>query len=121
MSAAGKYMCRTEYGYIHHCPGCGSRHSIAVDKPLHNKSQWHFNGNLEEPTFTPSVVIFEHGDEEIKPERCHYFISKGQIRFLQDCTHDLAGKTVDMVQINDSELRGVDRYLEDEPFQEEEG
>ncbi len=29
-------------------------------------------------------------------EQCHSFIEKGKIRFLPDCTHSLAGQTVDL-------------------------
>jgi hypothetical protein len=28
--------------------------------------------------------------------RCHTFVKNGQIEFLSDCTHELAGKTVNM-------------------------
>jgi hypothetical protein len=27
---------------------------------------------------------------------CHVFVENGKIRFLDDCTHELAGKTVDI-------------------------
>ena len=28
--------------------------------------------------------------------RCHSFVTDGKIRFLNDCTHEMAGETVDL-------------------------
>jgi len=80
---------KTDSGfYMHWCEGCQSRHMIAVEEPLSNKARWVFNGDLEKPTFTPSVRVRWPGG------CCHYFITDGQIIYLSDCTHSLAGKTV---------------------------
>jgi hypothetical protein len=51
---------------------------------------WTFDGNLEEPTFAPSVRVSWGGT----PRVCHYFIRAGRIEFCVDSTHALAGKTV---------------------------
>jgi hypothetical protein len=57
--------------------------------------QWAFNGNMEAPTFTPSVRHFIPAREG-KPEYtfCHYFITDGNICYCGDCDHELSGKTV---------------------------
>lgn len=35
--------------------------------------------------------------EQTKVEKvCHSFVTDGRIQFLADCTHDLAGLTVDL-------------------------
>lgn len=71
-----------------YCPGCEMPHSF--DK------RWTFNGNLEKPTFSPSLLVrYTWGPERIEM-RCHSFVREGKIQFLNDCTHKLAGKTVDM-------------------------
>jgi hypothetical protein len=31
-----------------------------------------------------------------KPSICHSFVTDGRIQFLNDCTHSLAGQTVDL-------------------------
>jgi hypothetical protein len=31
--------------------------------------------------------------------RCHLFITDGKIEYLADCTHELAGKTVEMEEV----------------------
>jgi hypothetical protein len=65
------------------CPGCDMPH--AVDKEI-----WTWNGDLERPTFYPSVLV-EGGTDEI---RCHSFVTVGEIEFLHDCSHKLRGRRV---------------------------
>ena len=90
---------RSSAGYIHYCPGCQEAHSYITDEG--HRVRWQFNGNLEAPTFTPSMRLFEaaHVDEG-KPvgehTLCHYFLTDGRIQFLSDCDHALAGQTVDL-------------------------
>lgn len=84
------------------CPGCDDFHQISV-------GVWTFNGDLERPTFSPSVLVggaqwgvadvFHKPNHKVaKGERtvCHSFVTGGQIQFLGDCTHTLAGQTVDL-------------------------
>lgn len=73
------------------CPGCESAHRIEIGR-------WSWNEDREAPTFTPSVLStmtpHESMRDEVPAERCHCFVESGQIRFLNDCTHELAGQTV---------------------------
>lgn len=64
------------------CPGCKCLHKF--------DARWTWNGDTERPTFTPSFLSHESGDVP----RCHSFVTDGVIRFLADCTHELAGKSV---------------------------
>ena len=89
------------------CPGCNEMHVVRV--PPHPQA-WGFNGNGDAPTFTPSVLTWgkrritddEHarimaGEKVDIPEtRCHSFVTDGRIKFLGDCTHALAGQTVEL-------------------------
>jgi hypothetical protein len=94
---------RATNGYCHWCPGCKEMHLIG--------DSWTFDGNLEVPTFSPSVKIT--GRQIIKNERgewtgewvrdgagnpidfvCHYFLTAGQFQFCGDSSHELAGQTV---------------------------
>jgi hypothetical protein len=70
-----------------YCPGCKCHHGVPV--PPH-AGAWSWNSSLNEPTLDPSVVIQRNGSV------CHSFIRDGKIMFLGDCTHALAGKTVEM-------------------------
>lgn len=100
---------------IYWCQGCESSHRIQVgDGP---GPRWGWNGNAELPTFTPSVLVTgrdftEKGEADFEawhaagcPDRngepfesvdvrCHTFITGGQVQFLSDCTHALAGQTL---------------------------
>lgn len=77
------------------CPGCGDSHSIpprSVEWP----DGWDWNGSYHHPTFSPSILRREgvtEGDDRPK-KICHSFVTDGNIRFLSDCTHELAGQTV---------------------------
>lgn len=99
MSAVGRLLRRIEEGYVHYCPGCAQvpgrspRHAIYVDQPNPmTGARWTFDGNVEAPTFAPSINVV--GD-------CHYFVRAGAIEYCADSTHPLAGRTVPMVPINE--------------------
>jgi len=82
--------------YWFRCPGgCGDHRIIVRWGASSGRSQpaWTFNGDMERPTFSPSLLV-QWKNEEAKPRVCHSFIRDGQIQFLGDCTHALAGKTV---------------------------
>lgn len=82
--------------FLVYCPGCKISHWINVNKP--NRPRWTWNGDREKPTFSPSILVrYPWGDPPVD-QRCHSFIRDGQWQFLQDCTHELAGKTVPMVE-----------------------
>lgn len=83
------------------CPGCEEMHQIPTAGP----KAWKFNGDLERPTFSPSVLITckwskqNETGETMKDQCCHFFIEDGQFRFLNDCTHKLAGVTMPMADL----------------------
>jgi len=85
--------------YLFECPGCGYSHVF--------DARWKFNGNFEKPTFTPSLLCNQHAtadDIARGIHRCHTFVTDGKIQFLSDCSHHLAGQTV---ELSDVEGRGA--------------
>lgn len=83
------------------CPGCDQYHVIRTE-PNHGGSVWEFNGDLERPTFSPSINVSWRGvpwrDEHDQPipapnGRCHFFLRRGEFHFCVDSTHDLAGQS----------------------------
>lgn len=94
------------------CPGCDTSHTVRVG----GANPWGWNGNYDKPTFTPSVLLksghycsgqegkdcwctFEARIGRPSPFKCgicHSFVTDGRIQFLGDCTHALAGQTVDL-------------------------
>lgn len=75
-------------GYLVTSPGSKTTVCFYSDK-------WTFNGDFEKPTFNPSMLIQPnnlHG-------RDHFFVKGGKIQYLSDCEHELAGQTVEMVDV----------------------
>ena len=88
--------------YTHWCPGCKEPHSIYTASPA--KAIWSFNGDVNTPSFSPSVRITYHWPDE--PEAvCHYFLTAGELKFCSDTTHELKGQTVKLPDLPD-ELQG---------------
>lgn len=89
------------------CPACNDAVRIT--------DGWEWNGDLERPTFTPSIlttgVQWGEGDGFYKPAHagvakgdkivCHSFLTDGIWNFLGDCTHNKAGQSVPMVPLPD--------------------
>lgn len=77
-----------------YCPGCKTHHGFTTKHPTF--PPWTFNGDVDKPTFTPSMLV--NGDY---PEsRCHSFVTDGKIQFLSDCFHELKNTTVDLPEID---------------------
>lgn len=93
------------------CPGCEDVHGVVIE----TENGWSWNTDLTSPTFAPSVLVraVQWGGEP-EPAKaatrrarhpnvatggqtvCHSFVTDGRIQFLGDCTHALAGQTVDL-------------------------
>lgn len=86
------------YGWSHWCPGCNDSHVIPTSTVLGDKA-WGFNGDVERPTFTPSVLNTWKNEAEGLSFCCHYVITAGSIQFCGDCTHALAGQTVPLPEL----------------------
>ena len=80
--------------YFIECPGCKTLHPFHID-PKH-KVRWDFNGDLDKPTFSPSLMV-----NQGHPSQCHSFVTDGKIQFLSDCHHGLAGQTVDLPDVEE--------------------
>jgi len=102
------------------CPGCGEPHIVNLTG-LH---AWTFNGDLEHPTLSPSVLVrrghycnnppvpgdcacdFQQRFPDEEPwdwpcSICHSYVRDGRIQFLPDSTHALAGQTVELPEIRE--------------------
>ena len=105
-----------------YCPGCKEMHQVRIEGE--GRPAWGFNGDYDRPTFTPSILVRtghyvpghesgpcwctwakenpEEADDGFKCSVCHSFVTDGQIQFLGDCTHELAGQTVPLVAREDA-------------------
>lgn len=119
MARAKRWVGPSSTGLTFRCPGCNERHSVRTSGEGDN---WSWNGSEELPTFSPSVLMRsghfipghvkdgdgcwcrynrEHPDKPAPFECCvcHSFVTDGRIQFLGDCTHALAGQTVDLPEL----------------------
>lgn len=83
-------------GYLFDCPGCLQSHIFYTERSNAGPA-WGFNQNLEKPTFNPSLIC--HWGNESGPQVCHFFVTGGNIQFLSDCTHAMAGKTTQLPEM----------------------
>ncbi len=121
MSVRARLIGTDDRRLIFRCPGCGCLHAPRVAGP----GAWTWNGSLERPTLQPSILLrtghhalgYQTGSgcwctfdaERVKVGKepsgftcgvCHSFVTDGRIQFLDDCTHALAGQTVDLPEVN---------------------
>ena len=88
-------MTRTKTGIAFWCPGCKGSHAIVTVGDHAIGPVWQWDGNVDQPTVSPSILVRANfPPEDGGPEVCHSFLRAGNIQFLGDCTHDLAGQTV---------------------------
>jgi hypothetical protein len=66
-----------------YCAGCSELHQVHVAGV--NTPVWGWDGNVEKPTFSPSILVTS------RDRKCHSFVRDGKIEFLSDCTHEFAG------------------------------
>ncbi len=83
------------------CPGCiemlggTGLHALPVNTSLKSPA-WTFDGNLERPTLSPSILTYGRAGTS---DRCHSFMRAGALEYLGDCTHSLAGTTVELPEL----------------------
>lgn len=102
MGQVSAVLRRATRGYSHWCPGCEEMHMIP--------DSWRFDGNVDRPTFTPSVRItgkqsvivagkwtgewVRDANDKAVDYCCHYILTAGTLNFCADSTHKLAGTAV---------------------------
>lgn len=94
MGQISQFLRHTNRGISHYCPACKELHSIAIDEPDPiTGDKWQWDGNIVEPTITPSLNLIWLSPMMKLPARriCHYILAKGMIEFLGDCTHEFKG------------------------------
>lgn len=57
---------------------------------------WTWNGDMEHPTLKPSLLT-SNGEGGW---RCHTWVNDGKAQFLPDTSHELVGKTVDLLEVD---------------------
>lgn len=76
------------------CPGCKCAHLVPIVPGRPGFGVWSWNGSMDAPTFRPSILNGGKSVGSNIKNVCHSYVTDGQIQFLGDSTHELAGKTV---------------------------
>jgi len=71
-------------GWIVWCPACDGIHVY--------DERWDFNGDIEKPTFHPGHVA----TSTVSKDLCHSVLEDGELKYFEDCSHQLAGKSVQL-------------------------
>ena len=96
---------------VFRCPGCDCFHATRIAGPSVSwQGHWAWNGDCERATVLPSILIRIVPLLVVPTDRpdaglvhvCHSRITDGQIQFLGDSTHALAGQTVELPEWEDS-------------------
>lgn len=68
---------------------------------------WTWNGSVDLPTVKPSILTRgstgktdDDGKRTITDHVCHSFVNDGKVQFLSDCTHEFAGMTMDLLDVD---------------------
>ena len=78
------------------CEGCQEYHLVSIED-----GGWNWNGSFEKPTITSSILTRGFYNAEQKKEIiCHSFVTDGEIKYLNDCSHKLKGQTVKLKILN---------------------
>ncbi len=85
----------TSYSFI--CPACKVEHMINVKVPKNDAPCWDWNNSTKKPTIRPSIRV--KGGSSTGGTVCHMYVTDGKIQYLGDCTHEKAGKTIDMESV----------------------
>lgn len=115
------------------CPGCdmngrGGLHMLPVNTGGVKSPSWDFDGNLELPTLSPSILTrseFRFSRGETEPFVCHSFLKAGVFEFLGDCTHRYANQRVPIPDLPEWFVRDTtkvdddDRDLDNGPEEDE--
>lgn len=82
------------------CEGCDTHHAYTTKLGQGETGPcWQGPGDPTAPTFSPSLLC--NGNTPAKDlhphttaHRCHLYVRNGQVQYLSDCSHHLAGRTV---------------------------
>ena len=73
------------------CPACRTDHVLRDLK---------FNGDHRKPSFTPSVCVRTWDENYLVLSICHSYVIDGRIHYLYDCSHEMAGKVVELPDLD---------------------
>lgn len=101
--ACDEWMAHHGRSLVFYCPGCRGIHVAEIEKPNAAGGMWTWNGSVDAPTLQPSL--------NVGPGHCHFFLVNGELQYLSDCKHNLAGRTIALPVLTDDDL-GISKKAE---------
>ena len=80
------------------CLGCNDIHGVEVGQP----NGWAWNHDEEKPTISPSLMT----KYPVGGRVCHLFVRDGNVEWLNDSHHHLAGQTLPLPDVDEEGWRG---------------
>lgn len=91
------------------CPGCEDHHHIRTEeaptwgRDLTTKEPyqvcWRFNGDMDKPTFSPSMKLTTQVGQGRAIHVCHVAIHGGMLEYFAATSHGLAKKFIPMTEL----------------------
>ena len=101
----GSKMVKSDYGdmarFSFYCPACDEMHTFQTGKQQDNGACWNITGTEDKPSFSPSLLMY--AGAKVRATRCHLFVTDGKIHYCDDCPHEYAGKTIEMLDFPNPE------------------
>ncbi len=105
-----KPLRQTESGYEQCQPVEATHLQLHLPGPLPNRilpvmiggrregtPNWTWNGSVDKPTLRPSILT--RGGDVDGEHICHSWVNDGVVQFLGDSNHELAGKSVELLDV----------------------
>lgn len=83
-------------GYSHWCSACKHCHTFYIQC---NNHTWTFDGNVNSPTFSPSMLEYYTQKNGERKTLCHYILTSEVMNYCGDSPHELSGKSVPLEDI----------------------
>lgn len=111
--------------FMFECPGCQNTHFMYTRTKNSSGAIWSFNGDVDSPTFKPSINYttgymipkkhlrpeeYEYYKKEDQGSRCHSTVVNGIITFIRDSTHSKKGLKVELPEITDEQIKSWQVY-----------
>ena len=82
------------YVKLHMAGPIPTRHLPVILKGSRDENNaWTWNGDTEKPTLRPSILSQNHR------YRCHTWVNDGVAQYLDDCSHELAGQSIPLLDV----------------------
>lgn len=110
-----KTVIETQTGWMIRCQACQWHEFPKIGQ---SSANWSFNGDMERPTFSPSMNQMTNSPDskyynpECESSRCHFILREGIIQYCDDCTHELRGQSLPLQPWDETKIKYYDMLKE---------